>query len=143
MQSSSVNIGSFQFLYVSNKTILIALVLQSSFQFFLVILLVVINGNSGVQPRKQLEFRQYPNIQYIHTRTCFIFIVSVNKLLIFWLVLCSMDILYVVASVAVTNDSVLLAFFRTFLLVSQLFQWLGEMTGHFNGKWFSSHHFQN
>ena len=38
------------FLNVSNKTILIALVLLCSFQLFFVIFLVLRNGNSGVEP---------------------------------------------------------------------------------------------
>ena len=49
MKFFSVLIGSFLvFKYVSNKTILIALVLLIFFQFFLVLLFFLKNGNSGV-----------------------------------------------------------------------------------------------
>ena len=43
------------FLWISNKTILIALVLISSSQFFLVLLLVLRNGNSVIKPTVSIQ----------------------------------------------------------------------------------------
>ena len=47
------------FQYVSNMIIFIALVLLSSLQFFLVLLLVIRNGNSGIQPLVVIPYLFY------------------------------------------------------------------------------------